>query len=102
MLIVDSVEGYQGVPDEKPKITFVQALSKHLFGSPYLAKLVVCKYVLYSCNDSEIKSAWAIHLYGLPPMFSNNGKGYTEWRTIVDAQNGNVLWSSSGSCTNLR
>jgi len=102
MLIVDSVEGYCGIPKEKPKINFIQALNEHLFGSPYLAKLIICKYVLFSCNESEIKPAWAIHLYGLPKMFPKNGEGYTEWRTVIDAQDGNILWSSSGSCINIK
>ena len=102
MLIVDSIEGYCGVPEEKPKINFIQALNEHLFGSPYLAKLIICKYVLFSCHNSEIKPAWALHLYGLPKMFSNEGEGYTEWRTVIDAQNGNMLWSSSGPCINIK
>lgn len=102
MRIVDSVEGYHGIPKIKPIITFIEALNKHIFGSPYLAKLIICKYVLYSCNKSEKKPAWAIHFYGLPSMLAHDGKGFTEWRTVVDAQNGDLLFTSSGPCTSIR
>jgi len=98
-------ETYHGLPDEEPKIGFLDALDIVLsdgIGSPFLAKEIYASYVMHSRMDSEPRPVWIVTLRGLPPMPARGpyGDSIPVWqrnhmRNIIDAMTGESLFATN-------
>jgi hypothetical protein len=89
--LANATEVYGGVPDEDPKITFMEAL--RLF-SPYpvLSKEVLVHYVIYSRQNETPRAAWSVYLRGGPrlPVHGAPHLGRSR-REVFDAETGKPL-----------
>ncbi len=95
--MVFSSEHFEGFPPVLPAITFADALTK-MRGLPSIAYSISAIYVMYSQQDAEPRPAWVIYVDGLPnlkadPCGNTERFPLTNWRSVIDAQTGEVLSS---------
>jgi hypothetical protein len=98
-------EIYYGLPDQAPRLTFLQALETVLnkgIGSPFLAKEIYGNYVLHSRAGSPQRRVWVITLRGLPPIPARgeHGNSVPAWqrnhmRNVVDDETGTNLFATN-------
>jgi hypothetical protein len=98
-------EIYKGLPEEAPRLTFLDALEVVLnkgMGSPFLAKEIYANYVLHSRGGSPLRAVWVITLRGLPPLPARgpHGDDVPFWqrnhmRNVVDDKTGVNLFATN-------
>ena len=93
-------ESYDGIPEQEPAISFLDALNA-VVGNPVTASQIVAWYVLRTTNR-RTSAVWVIHLYGIShigaigrektaPIYQRN-----HLRSIINAQTGRLI--SAGNC----
>jgi hypothetical protein len=98
-------EVYYGLPDQAPKLTFLEALEVVLnkgIGSPFFAKEIYGNYVVESRGASRRRNVWIVTLRGLPPIPSHGpgGDAIPSWqrnymRNVVDDETGVNLFATN-------
>jgi len=98
-------EIYYGLPEQGPKLTFLDALEVVLnqgIGSPFFAKEIYGNYVMHSRGGSPQRAVWVITLRGLPPIPAHGSRGDSipAWqrnhmRNVVDDEAGVKLFSTN-------
>lgn len=94
-------EQYVGLPGKPPKVSFASALRRTRFVAE--AEHVVAYYVKSLAPDlgEKPRDVWVIQLWGLPRVPFRHGEpkegsgGVYSWRTVIDGESGEDLWSDS-------
>jgi hypothetical protein len=98
-------EIYYGLPEEDPRLTFLDALEVVLnkgIGSPFKAKEIYANYVWHSRGGSPRRAVWVITLRGLPPLPARGAHGdevpvwqRNHMRNVVDDKTAENLFATN-------